>query len=75
MFLFYLEISVSKYSEGTLTSNEANSFCFFLRPPPEHLFWEYVRLVSRKMVYCLRAATNAHVKLITVIMTVIYLQQ
>ncbi len=31
---FYLEISVSKYSEGTLTSNKAKRFSFFLLRSP-----------------------------------------
>ncbi len=79
--VFTLKHQFHNQSDGSLTSNKSNGFCFFPTLHPKQLLWDYVSLVSaykiqRKAQIALwQPATNAHIQLCTVITTVIYIHR
>ncbi len=47
LFIYLLTLYLfQNHSDGKLTSNKTNNFCFFPTLFPKCLFWEYVSLVS-----------------------------
>ncbi len=44
--VFTLKHQFHNHSDGKLTSNKSNGFCFFPTLLPKKLLWEYVSLMS-----------------------------
>ncbi len=69
--LFTLKYKFQNHSDGTLTSNKANGFCFFPTLPAKLLFWKNVVLLNGMKFHKKGGLleTNARVWLCTVIKT------